>query len=260
MILIAGAVALGVVLGLGGLVAYLNYRQAALFSQPPQHGTAFVLEADLSKAHGDTNVLATLKEAVRKRFWKLGVRIFWEPISETRIRVVAPIVENKDADAARDFIIRGGMLEFRLVHDESDQLVERGEVPPDYEVLQLNEMQRDSRKRIELLVVKKKPALTGSAIKSAMVVHDNLGEPQILFALNPQGTAAFAEVTRENVGRRLAIVLDGKLYSAPVIQGPIEAGRGQITGRFDAQEAFRLANLLDCPLPVPITVLESKTY
>src|SRR5205823_6911161 len=65
-------------------------------------------------------------------------------------------------------------------------------------------------------------------------------------------TAKFGEITRENVGRRLAIVLDGALYSAPVIRSPIETGRGQITGQFDQKEASELANALENPLRAPL--------
>ena len=80
---------------------------------------------------------------------------------------------------------------------------------------------------------------------SAIVVPGNFGEPQINFTLNDEGTAIFGQVTRENVGHRLAIVLDGVLYSAPNIQSPIETGHGQITGSFDRREAFELASVLE---------------
>ena len=100
-------------------------------------------------------------------------------------------------------------------------------MPPGYEILKRKERQSDGTERIESLIVKKKPErnLTGSAIKSTMVVRGNLGEPQIDFTLNDEGAKTFGEITRENIGRRLAIVLDGELYSAPVIQGAIETGR-----------------------------------
>ena len=63
-----------------------------------------------------------------------------------------------------------------------------------------------------------------------------------------------------NVDRRLAIVLDGELCTAPVIRSPIENGSGQISGHFDAREALELANLLEHPLEVPITLLESRPF
>ncbi|MEK7707298.1 MAG: protein translocase subunit SecD, partial [Verrucomicrobiota bacterium] len=92
-------------------------------------------------------------------------------------------------------------------------------------------------------------------ILNAPKLRGNLGEPQIDFALNSDGAALFADITRENIGRRLAIVLDGELYSAPVIQGEIPSGRGQITGSFDLQAAFELANVLENPLKAPLSIV-----
>jgi len=91
-------------------------------------------------------------------------------------------------------------------------------------------------------------------------VRGNLGEPEIAFTLNSQGAKRFAEITGKNIGRRLAIVLDGELCTAPVIRSPIENGSGQITGHFDAKEALELANLLEHPLEVHITLLESRPF
>src|SRR5207247_7750360 len=73
-----------------------------------------------------------------------------------------------------------------------------------------------------------------------------------------KGTGRFGEITRANVGQRLAIVLDGVLYSAPVIRSAIETGSGQITGNFDQKEAFELANVLENPLRAPLSLEESR--
>src|ERR1051326_2847621 len=88
--------------------------------------------------------------------------------------------------------------------------------------------------------------------------HGNMGEPQIDFTLDSEGAQKFAEITRNNIHRRLAIVLDGVLYSAPVIQGAIETGRGQITGSFDQKEAFELAYVLQNPLRAPLRLESSN--
>jgi preprotein translocase subunit SecD len=82
---------------------------------------------------------------------------------------------------------------------------------------------------MEQVVVKKKPenGLAGDIVKNAMAVRGNLGEPQIDFTLTDEGAKRFGEVTRDNIGHRLAIVLDGELYSAPNIQSPIETGNGR---------------------------------
>jgi preprotein translocase subunit SecD len=260
-ILTVCAVLAGLVLGLACLSVYLGHRQAALLSQPPSHGTAFIIEAGLSGTPGDTNTMAALKETLRNRFSKFGTRIFWEPISASRVRISVPITDAQAGKVAQNLISRRGFLEFRLVNENSDELVRQGDVPPGYEMLKREEDQPGGSKRVETVLVKKEPGhgLAGGIVKNAMVVRGNLGEPQIDFRLNPESTTAFAEITRENIGHRLAIVLDGQLYSAPVIQSPIESGYGQIAGHFDEQEAMLLAILLEDPLPVSTTVLESNS-
>jgi len=91
-----------------------------------------------------------------------------------------------------------------------------------------------------------------------MAVRGSIGEPQIDFTLNDNGAKRFAEVTRNNIHRQLAIVLDGQLYSAPEIQGAIETGNGQITGRFTPEEAQELANVLQNPLRAPLKIVYSS--
>jgi preprotein translocase subunit SecD len=115
---------------------------------------------------------------------------------------------------------------------------------------------------LDKVVAKIQPesGLAGKIVQSASVLTDVMGQPQIDFILIPDSTAAFAGVTRTNLHHRLAIVLDGELYSAPIIQMPIESGRGEIAGSFSRNEARLLANLMENPLPVPVTVLETKTF
>jgi SecD/SecF fusion protein len=85
-----------------------------------------------------------------------------------------------------------------------------------------------------------------------MVVRGNLGEPEIDFELTGDGAKKFGEVTRNNVGHRLAIILDGDLQVAPNIQSPIETGSGRITGNYTIQEAQSIANVLQNPLKAPL--------
>ena len=93
-----------------------------------------------------------------------------------------------------------------------------------------------------------------------MVTHGSSGEPEITFTLRQNGAAAFGRVTRENVGRRVAIIMDSNVFSAPVIRSPIEGGSGIISGHFSAPEAFALACALDSPLPVSVRVIEWKDF
>ena len=145
-----------------------------------------------------------------------------------------------------------------MVHPQSDDLLAKGELEPGYEVMKLKERGQNGQERTEALLVKRRPELTGDSIQRAMVGRSNMGEPEIDFTLNSDGAARFAEVTKENVGHRLGIVLDGVLYSAPVIRTAIETGSGQITGRFDLKEAQELANVLENPLRARLGIMASS--
>ncbi|HPC58618.1 MAG TPA: protein translocase subunit SecD, partial [Kiritimatiellia bacterium] len=137
-------------------------------------------------------------------------------------------------------------------------LLAQGMIEPGYEVLKRKERSKDGTERIETLLVKRRPerGLTGQYVTSAMVTRGNLGEPKIDFTLDSKGAALFAEITREHIGHRLAIVLDGELYSAPVIRSEIPGGRGEISGSFDIREAQELANILQNPLRAPLKLVE----
>jgi len=261
LIVCAVVVVIGLLIA-AGLVAYLYHGQNPLLTKPPEHGASFVIQPDLSGADHGTNDPALLKEAILRRASKAGVGIYWESISESRIRVLAVSRSSSDFQHIQSTLFRHGMLELRLVHEASDKLVESGEVPSDYEILKRENAKPEGQQRIEQIVVKRKaePGLDRNLIERAMVMRGNLGEPEISLIMRPEAAAAFGKVTGENLGRRLAIVLDGKLYSAPVIQSPITGGRAVITGQFTMSEAFDLANAMDCPLPVSIVVLESKDY
>jgi SecD/SecF fusion protein len=89
------------------------------------------------------------------------------------------------------------------------------------------------------------------------VDYGNLGQPQIDFRLTPDGTKKFGEVTRNNIGRRLAVILDGELRTAPNIQSAIETGSGEITGHYTIEEAQSVANVLQNPLKAPLSIVYS---
>lgn len=113
--------------------------------------------------------------------------------------------------------------------------------------------------------------LTGSALKDARVDYDQVNRPYIGLSFNKDGAERFGKVTaayaprgdnnlNSDVGRRLAIILDGKLYSAPVIQDAIYSGNAQITGAFTVDECTRLVNVLRAgALPAPVTIVEERT-
>ncbi|HJL72739.1 MAG TPA: protein translocase subunit SecD, partial [Nitrospinaceae bacterium] len=110
-------------------------------------------------------------------------------------------------------------------------------------------------------LVKKRTVLTGETLSGADVRYDTeFNEPYVAITLNSIGAMIFQEVTRENVKKRLAIVLDDHVYSAPVIQEEIAGGRAQITGQFTTEEARDLAIVLRAgALPAPVVILENRT-
>jgi len=235
---------------------------AGCFNRPPEHGTEFLVEADTSRLSTDDErerVVVETLEVLRKRVDRFGARCSAQRDGTNRILIKVGISADPQLAAVKRWMLRTGLLEFRLVHPESDALVKENGTEPGYEILKRKQTLSDGREITESLLVKKEPEMTGG-IKSAMVVRGNLGEPEIAFTLNSQGAKRFAEITGKNIGRRLAIVLDGELCTAPVIRSPIENGSGQITGQFDAKEALELANLLEHPLEVHITLLESRPF
>ena len=227
-----------------------------------QGGTSFLVKMDtngLAQASDASSALSQAVEVLRKRVDKFGVaEPLIQPEGKDRILVQLPGLSAADQESAKNTIQKAAFLEFRLVSQTSDEDIKEGTVQPGYEILRRKEHTRDGRERLVEVEVKKHAEMTGSGIKNAMVIRGNLGEPEIDFTLDSTGAERFADITRENVGHRLAIVLDGELYSAPVIQTPIETGSGRITGQFDQKEAFELANVLENPLRAPLMIEASR--
>ena len=197
-------------------------------------------------------------EVLRKRVDAFGVaEPTFQAAGANRILIQLPGLSEADKSEAQTNIQKSAYLEFRMVKDDSDEIIKNNEpIPPGYEKLRREDPQPNGPPTIEQIIVKKKPehGLSGDIVENAMAIRGNLGEPQIEFRLNSEGAKRFGEVTRNNIGQRLAIVLDRELYSAPVIQGAIETGSGQITGHFTVEQAQELANVLQNPLRAPLTI------
>ncbi len=112
-----------------------------------------------------------------------------------------------------------------------------------------------------MMAVKKEPVLTGSYLMDAEVMvspQDN--RPYVAIKFDPTGAKLFEEITKNNLQRNLAIVLDGTIYSAPTIQTVISGGEASISGSFTFKEANNLAIVLKAgSLPAPVTVAENRT-
>ncbi len=199
---------------------------------------------------------------LRKRVDRLGVaEPVIQPAGPGTILIQLPGLSQAQQDEAKKNIQQAAFLEFRLVHPDSRKLIEEGVIEPGYELLNEKRKMPDGTTQLIPCLVEKKLAngLTGAYIKRAYPSRDPVSNaPEIQFEFNDVGAQKFAEVTRENVGHQLAIVLDGELYSAPNIQGPIPGGRGVITGSFDIEEAITLANVLENPLETPVKIIEMR--
>ena len=227
-----------------------------------QGGQSFLVRLDTNKmasADVQARVRDQAVEVLRKRVDKFGVA---EPVimpaGEDRILIQLPGLSEAEKESARNQISKAAFLEFRMVHPESREMIASGLIEPGYEILKTKRKLRDGREVVEQYLVEKKSkmGLTGKNVKSASVVLNPMSnEPEIDFTLDKQGADIFAQITRDNIGKMLAIVLDGELYSAPVIHGEIPNGRGQISGgNFTVQSAYELANVLQNPLEAPVSI------
>jgi preprotein translocase subunit SecD len=135
-------------------------------------------------------------------------------------------------------------------------------VPDGDELLYQKRVDRETKQERKVpYVVQKKTLLTGADLANARVsIDQNTSEPYVSVEFNSAGARAFGELTEANVNRRLAIVLDGNIHSAPVIRERIPSGQAQITGGFTSEEATDLAIVLRAgALPAPVQVLEERT-
>lgn len=148
---------------------------------------------------------------------------------------------------------RTAKLTFHLVDEEASiEQALKGIVPPRDKLLPGEESKG------MWYVIKDKVVLTGDLLTNAQLSTDT-GQPTVVFSFNTLGAKLFADITSKNTEKRLAIVLDNKVISAPVINGPILAGTGSISGNFTLQSASELALLLRAgALPVPLAIAEEK--
>ncbi len=201
-------------------------------------------------------------ETIRNRIDQFGVsEPDIRPQENHRILVQLPGV--KDPDRAIELIGKTALLEFKLV-DEEGSLEEalKGNIPPGREILyQISPDPKLGQETKTPYLLKRRTLLTGEYLTDAKVQIDNqYNEPQVSLSFNARGARLFERITGENIDKRLAIVLDNNVYSAPVIRDRIAGGRAQITGRFTMDEARDLAIVLRAgALPAPVKILEERT-
>lgn len=232
-------------------------------------GVAFTLEVDEQAAKSESQFERA--EKLTKAIDIIGSRInafgvaepVIRPIGLNRIEVQLPGVSTKDNPEVVDAVKKPARLDFRVVHPTMTP-GPGVETPPGYEILSLDYEGRAGESHSEELFVKRRPEMSGEALDRAFWRPDMYGKPEIILIFTKDGRKRFATVTADiaasgqQSGRlgRLAIVLDGKLYSAPTVREQIDSESAQITGSFTDREAFNLANVLNNPLDLPLVVKE----
>lgn len=204
-------------------------------------------------------------ETIRNRIDQFGVS---EPIIQREgtqdILIQLPGIQ--DPQRAKELIGRTAVLEFKIlseVPNADSYITGKSPLPPGTEVLSGAESDRGAggRGQAPKYLVESKTLMTGDVISDALVrPATQLEGPYVALELNARGARQFEELTGANVGRRLAIILDNKVYSAPVIRERIAGGRASITGSFDIKDARDLAIVLRAgALPAPVHVAEERT-
>jgi len=208
------------------------------------------------------NAIDQALETIRNRIDQFGV-------SEPEItlqgidRILIQLPGIKDPQRAINLIGQTALLEFKLL-DEEGNLDEalKGSIPEgDILLYQRVVDPKTGGVRKVPYLLKEKTLMTGEVLKDARVSLDSqFHEPYVALEFDDIGAKLFEQITGANVKKRLAIILDNNVYSAPVIQERIAGGRAQITGRFSTEEAKDLAVVLRAgALPAPVKILEQRT-
>jgi protein-export membrane protein SecD len=223
-------------------------------------GSALVMKmTDAFKAETKTTTVNESIEVVRRRIDKLGTR---EPTIERQgeDRILVQVPGLSDPSRLIHDLGQTGKMTFQLVDDSADVMqAARGIVPIGDELLQ----QAPGPKGIKLppLVVERRVMVNGDRLTSAKQGFDQqTSSPDINFTFDTVGAREFGDTTKANVGRKFAIVLDKEIITAPVIEGPILGGSGQITGNFTVEAATDLAGIIEAgALPAPLHPIEQRT-
>ena len=226
-----------------------------------QGGMHVVLKVDMSKLPVEARKDAVERaiEVIRNRVDQFGVGEMAIQ-RQGRDNIVVQLPGVTDRERALEIIGKTAHLEFKMVSDNVEDLKKaiNNEPVEGYELKYL-EGERAGR---EPLLVANDASLLGDLLVNAKTEFSSkgFGEPYVSLTFNSKGAQTFANVTATNIGKRLAIVLDGKVVSAPVIREAIPSGQAQISGNFNVEQANDLSVILRAgSLPAPVIVEEERT-
>ena len=230
-----------------------------------QGGMHLILRVDTSSLSPQEKkgVMERALAIVRNRVDQFGVS---EPSIQIqgKDRIVVQLPGVTERERAIDLLGKTALLEFKLVESDKEKLRSalEGNIPEGYELKELFFSRREKEERREFLLLHKTPCLTGKYLIDANMRFDpeHFNQPVVALRFNREGAKKFAQISSKNVGKRLAIVLDGEVQSAPVIREPILNGEAIISGDFTQTEASDLAIILRAgALPAPIRIEEERT-
>lgn len=225
-----------------------------------QGGMQLLLQIETDKVPVEHRQDATERvvEVIRNRIDEFGVR---EPVitKQGKDQVVVQLPGVTDRERAKEIVGKTAHLEFRIVSDNTDliQKAEAGTVPEGFEYKEIKGRETTLGSTV---LLNKEAVLTGDHLTNASVGFDQYGQSMVELQFDKEGAKVFDRVTFQNVGKQLAIVLDGKIHSAPVIRDRIPNGQAQISGNFTVEEAGDLALVLRAgALPAPVHIIEERT-
>ena len=251
-----------------------------IFSETESAGSANKLVWELREAEGkrikDSAINQAL-ETIRNRIDQFGVA---EPIVQRQglKQIVVQLPGVKEPKRARDLIKETALLEFKMLDEDNQSKLDlpariprdkeadvlkqaEGKLPSGDEILFERGVDKESGREYRIpYLVKKRVMLTGDVLSDARVSIGQFNDPYVSITFDGKGGREFERITGDNIKKRMAVVLDNTVYSAPVIQDRITGGRAQITGSFSMQEANDLAIVLRAgALPAPLKIIQDLT-
>lgn len=216
-------------------------------------------------------------ETIRNRIDQFGVA---EPLVQRQglKQIVVQLPGVKDPKRAKDLIKETALLEFKMLDEDNQMKMDfparvakdkeaevlkqvEAKLPEGDQVLFERVVEKDTGREYRVpFLVKKRVMLTGDVLSDARVAIGQFNDPYVSITFDGKGGREFERITGDNVKKRMAVVLDNTIYSAPVIQERITGGRAQITGTFSTQEANDLAIVLRAgALPAPLKIIQDLT-
>jgi preprotein translocase subunit SecD len=216
-------------------------------------------------------------ETIRNRIDQFGVT---EPIVQRQglKQIVVQLPGVKEPKRARDLIKETALLEFKMLDEDNQSKLDlparipkdkeeevlkqaEGKLPEGDQILFERGVDKDTGREYRIpYLVKKRVMLTGDVLSDARVSIGQFNDPYVSITFDGKGGREFERITGDNIKKRMAVVLDNTIYSAPVIQDRITGGRAQITGTFSMQEANDLAIVLRAgALPAPLKIIQDLT-